>query len=198
MTEKTISMEDAVGMFARLPGIGKKSASRIVNHLLKNKKLGLELVNTAKEVILNVVNCSVCGNFTTREPCKLCSDDSRDTSIICVVEEPEDLTAIEQTGIYKGMYHVLMGTLNPLEGVGPEKLRIRELAGRIENGSVAELLIATNPTVEGEATFIYLQNLFSALPVKISRIATGIPMGGSLEYADKYTLTNALKSKKYF
>lgn len=192
-----IELNNLINLLSKLPGIGRKSASRIAYFLLQNKKIGLEISNTIKETITHIFSCSMCGNFTTTDPCALCRDPARDDSILCIIEDPKDLQAIEDTGYYKGRYHILMGSINPLDGVSPDKLRIKELINRIQNSSFSEILIATNPTTEGEATFLYLANILSKYGVKISRIATGIPMGGSLEYADKLTLSRAIQSKHY-
>ena len=190
-------LNNLINALSSLPGIGKKSASRISQFLLKNKQNAIEIANTIKITVETIFFCSICGNFTTTEPCDLCSAADRDDSMLCVIEDSRDLQAIEETGYYKGRYHILMGYINPLEGVGPEKLRIKELLKRIETSSFSEILIATNPTTEGEATFLYLTNILSRYNIKISRIATGIPMGGSIEYADKLTLGKAIQRKHY-
>lgn len=192
-----VDLSDLVNQFARLPGIGKKSAARITGYLLKNRRGGFELAQVINDVLENVANCSLCGNYTTIDPCPICADHTRDESIICVVEETGDVQAIEESGYFRGHYHILMGSINPLDGIGPDKLRIKELLQRLESGSYEEILIATNPTVEGEATFLYLQSILAEKSYKISRIATGIPMGGSLEYADRLTIRKALQSKLY-
>jgi recombination protein RecR len=192
-----IDLNNMITVLSKIPGIGKKSASRISYYLVKNKSSAYELSNVIKETIDNIINCSICGNFTIKDPCVLCSANNRDDDIICVVEDPRDLQAIEDLGLYKGRYHVLMGVINPLEGIGPEKIRIKELLNRINSKHIREVLVATNPTIEGEATFIYISNLLSKFDTKISRLATGIPIGGSLEYSDKLTLRKALESKQY-
>lgn len=181
----------------KLPGIGKKSATRLSYFLLKNKDKSKEIFLSIVDSLNKINNCSICGNFSSSDPCEICSSSNRDKKILCVVEEPSDLLAIEETGCYKGQYHILMGNINPLEGKGPDNLRIGELLKRSANEKFEEILIATNPTIEGESTFLYLQNLLADQNVKISKIATGIPMGGSLEYADKYTLGRAIQSKNY-
>jgi recombination protein RecR len=190
-------INDIINSLTRLPGIGRKSAGRITYFLIKNKEIAKEMLKTIENALNSIIYCSKCGNFTDIDPCSLCSDITRNNSIICVVEEPKDLSSIEDTGMYNGQYHILMGNINPLEGLGPEKLRIEELINRINENKITEVLIATNPTVEGEATFLYLANLLSSYNIKISRIATGIPMGGSLEYSDKITLGKAILSKHY-
>ena len=192
-----IGPDELINIFSRLPGIGEKSAVRLSYFLIKNKKSALELSNVIKEVIEKVSTCSICGNFTISDPCNICRSGDRDHSILCVVEDFKDLQAIESTGYFKGQYHILMGAINPIEGLTPAKLRIKELLNRIEKENFSEIFIATNPTTEGEATFLYLTNMLSKYNVKISRLATGIPMGGSLEYTDKLTLSKAIQSKQY-
>ena len=182
---------------SRLPGVGKKSAIRMGYYLLNNKENAISTFNTIIDSINNIKTCSICGNYSSQEVCPICQDDKRDKSIICVIETPSEMQAIEETGVYKGQYHILGGALDPLNGKGSDSLRINELLKRLEEGSFDEILIATNPTVEGESTFLYLQNILSEKNYKISKIATGIPMGGSLEYTDKFTLSRALSSKHY-
>ena len=186
-----------VSLLSRLPGIGKKSATRLVYYLLKNKDIARDITKNIDFIVNNVNFCSICGNFTIVDPCYICTDPNRDSSILCIVEETKDLLAIEETQVFKGLYHILMGTINPLEGIGPEKLKIIELEERIKKGSFNEVLIATNPTIDGEATFLYLKNLLDKYNIKKSRIATGIPIGGNLEYSDKLTLGKAIQSKHY-
>lgn len=192
-----MGLDELINIFSRLPGIGEKSAVRLSYFLIKNKKNALELSNVIKEVIEKVSTCSVCGNFTINDPCNICGSKERDNSVLCVVEDFKDLQAIEGTGYFKGQYHILMGAINPIEGLTPDRLRIKELFNRIEKGNFLEIFIATNPTTEGEATFLYLINMLSKYKIKISRLATGIPMGGSLEYTDKLTLSKAIQSKQY-
>jgi len=192
-----IELKELIDVFSKLPGIGKKSAGRISYYLLKNKENANELSRVIKETIDKVKFCSLCGNFTINDPCGICSSNERFGDTLCIVEDPKDLQAIEDTGCFKGKYHVLMGAINPMEGIGPEKLRIKELIKRVEKNKFSEILIATNPTIEGEATFLYLTNILTGYKLKLSRLATGIPMGGSLEYSDKLTLSKALQSKHY-
>ena len=182
---------------SKLPGVGRKSAVRMGYYLLDHKESAVEMFSNVIDSIQNIKTCSVCGNYCSEDPCPICSDASRDSSIICIIESQSELLAIEETGSYKGQYHILGGALDPLSGKGPDSLRINELLHRLANGHFSEVLIATNPTVEGESTFLYLQNILSDKPYKISRIATGIPMGGNLEYTDKFTLSKALASKHY-
>lgn len=192
-----IEIKDLVNALTKLPGIGKKSATRLSYFIIKNKQIGFELSKVINEVTSGIRFCSVCGNYTTNEICSICEDITRDSTILCIVEEPNDLAAIEETGFFKGQYHILMGNINPLEGRTPESLKINELIKRVDKGDFNEVLIATNPTIEGEATFLYLSNLLGKYNLKKSRIATGIPMGGSLEYSDTFTLGKALQSKLY-
>jgi len=190
-------IENLVNLVSRLPGIGKKSALRLAYYLLNNRAFAKDLIKSIDSVIKNIFFCSKCGNYTSIDPCEICSSPDRDSTILCVVEEQKDLLAIEETGSYNGLYHILNGSINLLEDRGPEKLRIKELIKRVEEDNFKEILIATNPTVDGEATFLYLKDLLEEYNLKISRIATGIPMGGSLEYADKFTLSKAIQSKLY-
>ena len=190
-------INDLINSLSTLPGIGKKSASRLTSFLLKNKKKAFEISEIIRSTAENIIFCSICGNFTIKNPCSLCNSTSRDNSILCIIEDPRDLQAIEETGYYNGQYHILMGSINPLEGINPEKLRIKELIERIKKSTFSEILIATNPTTEGEATFLYLRNILQKFNLKTSKIAIGIPMGGSLEYSDKLTLSKAISSKQY-
>lgn len=182
---------------SKLPGVGKKSAVRMGYYLLNNKENAIGMFTNIIDSIKNIQTCSICGNYCSEDPCPICSDNRRDSSIICVIETQSELLAIEETGCYKGQYHILGGALDPLSGKGPDSLRIDQLLSRLQEGHFTEVLIATNPTVEGESTFLYLQNILSGKGYRISRIATGIPMGGSLEYTDKFTLSKALSSKHY-
>lgn len=182
--------------FRRLPGIGPKTAQRLAYHILETDReeaLGLaEAIVQAKE---SVHCCSVCFNLTDCDPCQVCADPARDRGLLCVVEDARDVAAMERTGEYHGLYHVLQGVLSPLEGIGPEQLRIRELLARI-SADMREIIIATNPTVEGEATALYLARLLKPLGVKVSRIAHGLPVGGELEFADDVTLSKALENRR--
>ena len=176
----------------RLPGIGPKGAQRLAFHLLRTPREQTErLVEALREVKERVTYCSVCNNITDADPCAFCSNDERNHNIICVVEEPQNVSAVEKTREFKGVYHVLMGALSPLQGVGPDDLKIKSLLARITNG-VAEVILATNPNVEGEATAIYLARLLKPLGVKVTRIAMGVPVGSDLEYADEVTMHKAL------
>lgn len=181
----------------RLPGIGPKSASRLAYHLLKApKQQAVALAEAVLEVKEKVRFCSVCYNLTENDPCDICSDSSRDRSIICVVEEPLDLVALERTGQYSGQYHVLHGALNPIEGIGPDELRAKELFSRMRDAEVQEVILAMNPNTNGEATAMYLGRQLAPLGIKVTRPASGLPMGGDLEYADQVTLSRALAGRR--
>ena len=190
-------IEALVESFAQLPGIGRKSAERIAFYILDNMseyevgKMSECILKAKKEICL----CPICQNLTDSTPCRICSSDNRDKSVICVVESPKDVAAIEKTKEYKGLYHVLHGTLSPMDGISPEDLKINELLLRL-NGSVKEVIMATNPTVSGTATAVYLSKLISPMNIKVSRIAHGIPVGGDLEYADEVTLIKALEGRQ--
>ncbi len=189
------AMEKAISELSKLPGIGRKSAQRLVFFLLKQTKSEVqELADSLRAIKEKIKFCSICYNITESEPCSICRSSERDRGTICVVEEANDVLAIEKTGEYKGLFHVLGGALSPLEGIGPENLRINELLARLRD-SVQEVIIATNPNAEGEATAMYLEKLVRPLNIKISRIARGIPVGGDIEYADEITLTRALEGR---
>jgi recombination protein RecR len=180
----------------RLPGIGPKSAQRLAFHLLKTpRELTDRLVDALRDVKERVTYCSVCNTITDTDPCAFCSSDARDPHIICVVEEPQNVSAIEKTREFKGLYHVLMGALSPLQGIGPDDLKIKGLLGRIGTG-VTEVILATNPNVEGEATAIYLARLLKPLGVRVTRIAMGVPVGSDLEYADEVTMHQAMEGRR--
>lgn len=180
----------------RLPGIGPKGAQRLAFHLLKTPRDTTDrLVDALRDVKEQVTYCSICHNITDVDPCAFCSSDARDRHIICVVEEPQNVAAIEKTREFKGHYHVLMGALSPLQGVGPDDLKIKSLLARVANG-VSEIILATNPNVEGEATAIYLARLLKPLGVKVTRIAMGVPVGSDLEYADEVTMHKALEGRR--
>lgn len=186
-----------VEQFARLPGIGPKTAQRLTFYLLRTpEQVSLELADAIRHMKQAVKFCSVCLNITDVEPCAICRDDRRDRSMICVVEEPLDIVAVERTRGYKGLYHVLHGALSPVDGIGPEDLKITELLARLRSGEVQELILATNPNVEGETTAIYLTRLLRPLGVRITQIARGLPVGGDLEYADEVTLARAMEGRR--
>jgi recombination protein RecR len=186
-----------VEQLQRLPGIGAKSAQRLAYHLLKTPREDVDrLADAMREVKDRVTYCSVCSNITDVDPCFYCTDSDRDPRIICVVEEPENVAGVEKTRDFKGLYHVLMGALSPLHGVGPDDLKIRGLLTRVGNGGVEEVILATNPNVEGEATAIYLAKLLKPLGVRVTRIAMGVPVGSDLEYADEVTMHKAMEGRR--
>ena len=179
----------------RLPGIGPRGAQRLAFHILKSPREQAErLVEAVRDVKERVTYCSVCNNITDADPCAFCSNDERNHNIICVVEEPQNVTAVERSREFRGVYHVLMGALSPLQGIGPDDLKIKGLLGRIGTG-ITEVILATNPNVEGEATAIYLARLLKPLGVKVTRIAMGVPVGSDLEYADEVTMHKALEGR---
>ena len=181
----------------RLPGIGPKTAQRLTFFLLKRPIDEVrELSASLMAVKERIVYCSICFNVTDQDPCRICADPARDGAVVCVVEEPNDLLAMERTGEFKGRYHVLLGALSPLDGIGPDDLKVRELLLRLESGEARELILATNPNVEGEATALYLARLLRPLGLRITRIARGLPVGGDLEYADQVTLSKALEGRR--
>jgi recombination protein RecR len=189
------SVERLVGHLSQLPGIGRKTAQRLALHILRLPKADAEsLAEAITDVKEKVRYCSVCCNITEADPCIICASPKRDRFMICVVEEPSDVLALEKTNEYKGLYHVLGGSLSPLDGVGPEDLKIKELLARVSDG-VQEVILAMNPNVEGEATTLYLTKLLKPLGVKVSRIARGLPIGGDLEFADEATLARALEDR---
>ncbi len=181
----------------RLPGIGPKTAQRLAFFLLKRPADEVAaLADSLAQLKALIVHCRVCFNVTQEDPCRICRDLQRDARILCVVEEPNDLLALERTGEFRGRYHVLLGALSPLDGIGPEDLKVRELLSRLEREPVEEIILATNPSVEGEATAIYLGKLLKPFAMRITRIARGLPVGGDLEYADEVTLSKALEGRK--
>jgi recombination protein RecR len=193
------SVERLIEGFARLPGIGPKTASRLTYHLLRTSEgESRELAEALIEVREGTVFCSRCFNITSKEtnPCEICEDAGREPNVLCVVEEPLDVLAIERTGNYAGRYHVLHGAISPVEGVGPDDLRIRELMARVEAEAITEIIVATNPTLEGEATAMYLKDAIHNPAVRMTRLARGLPAGGDLEYADSRTLSEALEGRR--
>jgi recombination protein RecR len=180
----------------RLPGIGPKSAQRLAFHILKTPRDQADaLADAVRDVKDRVTYCSVCNNITDADPCVFCRSSDRDHSVICVVEKPQDVTAVENTGDFKGVYHVLLGALSPLQGVGPDDLKIKGLLARVANGA-KEVILATNPNVEGEATAIYLARLLKPIGVRVTRIATGVPVGSDLDYTDEVTIHKALEGRR--
>lgn len=194
-------MKDAVEIiaeqFRRLPGIGIKSARRLAYFMLERPQEDVDtFLNTIKEARAHSCYCSICGNLSTSNPCPICSDDSRDQHTLCVVEQPPDVQAMEKSQEYHGLYHVLHGALSPLDGIGPEQLRIKELLHRLESSPVKEVIIATDPDTEGEATAYYLSRLIKPSGIKVTRIARGLPAGGDIGYADSITLAGAVQNRK--
>ncbi|HIN70264.1 MAG TPA: recombination protein RecR [Acidobacteria bacterium] len=191
------SLAKLVVQLQRLPGIGAKSAQRLAFHFLKNPRNQVEeLCEALREVKDRITYCSVCSNITDVDPCYYCTHPSRDQCLICVVEEPHNVTAVEKSGQFKGVYHVLLGALSPLQGIGPDDLKIKELLARASDSKVNEVILATNPNVEGEATAIYLAKLLKPLDVRITRIAMGVPVGSDLEYADEVTMQKAIEGRR--
>lgn len=191
-----VPLTELIAQFERLPGIGRKTAQRLAYSILEQpperaEKFAEALVNARRKIHF----CKVCQALTDMDTCAVCADTERDHSVICVVAEPKDVMAFERTREYNGTYHVLHGVISPLDGIGPEQLRIKELMARLSDSSVTEIIMATNPTVEGEATASYLSRMIKPLGVKVTRLAYGIPVGGDLEYADEYTLARALEGR---
>ena len=190
-------VQDLIDELGRLPGVGPKSAQRIAFHLLATEPADIErLQNALQKVKEGVVFCDVCGNVSAETRCRICRDPKRDLALVCVVEEPKDVQAIERTREFKGRYHVLGGAISPIEGIGPDDLRVKELMTRLMDGSVTELIIATDPNLEGEATAAYLARLVGPLGLAVSRLASGLPVGGDLEYADEVTLGRAFEGRR--
>ncbi|HEY5468337.1 MAG TPA: recombination mediator RecR [Coriobacteriia bacterium] len=181
----------------RLPGIGPKSAQRLAFHILKGDDASAQrLADALVEVKRQIHFCSRCFNFASEDLCEYCADGGRDVSIVCVVEEPRDVVAVERTGEFRGVYHVLQGAISPIDGIGPEQLKVHELIARLADGTVTEVVMATNPNVEGETTALYLSRLIKPLGIKVTRIASGLPVGGDLEFADEVTLGRALEARR--
>ncbi len=190
-------VQNLIDELGRLPGIGPKSAQRIAFHVLKMPKVDAErLAQSIHEVKEKISWCKRCFNISEGELCSICTDERRDPTVVCVVEEPRDIIAIERTAEFRGRYHVLQGAISPIEGIGPEQLRVRELVQRIGDEGINEVILATNPNIEGEATALYLANLLKPVGLTITRIASGLPVGGDLEYADEVTLGRALAGRR--
>src|SRR5688572_8719855 len=188
-----------IEQFKKLPGIGAKGAQRLAFHVLRNPREDAErLCDAIRDVKEQVTYCSVCNNITAMDPCGFCSGGSRDARVICVVEEPQNVMVVEKTREFRGVYHVLMGVLSPLHGVGPDDLKIKGLLDRVGSRGVDEVILATSPTVEGEATALYLARLLKPLGIRVSRIAMGVPVGSDLEYADEVTMTRAMEGRREF
>lgn len=197
MAQLTESVAKVIEEFARLPGIGRKSAERIAYHLLRvNKSEALALADAIKSVRENVRYCRICYNLSEREECAICCDPKRDAAMLCIVEQPRDLMALEQAGVYRGLYHVLLGRIAPLDGVGPDQLTIEPLVERVREGQFEEIVMATNPTVEGDGTALYITNLLSGFKGQITRLARGVTTGSILEYTNKEILADALTGRR--
>jgi recombination protein RecR len=194
------ALENLIQTLSRLPGIGPKSASRLAYHLIKTEKSYNQNLSQAIATIQErIFPCSICGSFTETDPCPICSDASRDRSLLCVVEEPQDVLTIQSSGAYNGLYHVLGGAISPLDGVGPEQLSFSRLLQRIKEGQFTELIIATNPTEEGDTTALYIRHILKEhTELSITRLASGLPIGGDLEYADRITLARSLRGRVTF
>jgi recombination protein RecR len=190
-------LNELVAALQRLPGIGARSAQRLAHHILKTPR---EEVDTLCAAILSVKDrvtyCSICSNITAVDPCLYCISPERDSRVICVVEQPENVAAVEKTRGFRGRYHVLMGAIAPLQGIGPDELKIKSLLARVGQGGVTEVIVATNPNVEGEATALYLARLLKPLGVKVTRIAMGVPVGSDLDYADEFTMSKAMEGRR--
>lgn len=190
------ALDELTALLSRLPGVGKKSAARMACHLLKsdqgfNERLSERILNLKRDVRF----CSICGSFTESDPCPVCQNPARDHGLVCVVEQPQDVLTIEASREYEGTYHVLGGVISPLDGIGPEKLAFSSLMRRVRSGGVREVILATNPTVEGDTTALYLKRLLADSGLAVTRLASGIPVGGDLEYADRLTLARSLRGR---
>ena len=196
MNYNIVPLTELINQFSRLPGIGKKTAQRLAYSILEQpperaRQFADALINAREKIHF----CATCQSITDLDVCQICADDRRDKSVICVVEDPRDVMAFERTREYRGVYHVLHGVISPLDNIGPDKLRIKELMARLSDGTVKEIIMATNPTIEGEATASYISRLVKPMGIKVTRLAYGIPVGGDLEYADEYTLARALEGR---
>lgn len=190
-------IDHLIEALSKLPGIGKKTASRLAFYILRSSPSeAQELARAISDVKEKIRLCSICFNLTDEDPCRICQDERRSQEVLCVVEGPNDLIAIENTSVFNGRYHVLHGTISPLEGVGPDNLRIKELMERLQSEKICEVILATNPTVEGGTTALYLTDLIKSLNIKVTRIAYGIPMGSEIEYSDGMTLSKALEGRR--
>ena len=197
MTDQENPIERLIKEFKKLPGIGPKSAQRLVFHLIRGSSQDCEnLAEAVAQLKAALMLCSICNNITDVDACRICTDSRRDSKLICVVEEPFNVLSIEKTGAYRGHYHVLHGVISPINGIGPEDLKLKNLFDRLRDNAVQEVIVATNPTSEGEATALYLSKLITPLDIRITRIASGIPVGSDLEYTDVVTLTRALSGRQ--
>jgi recombination protein RecR len=193
------ALEDVIDCFSRLPGIGKKSATRIAHHLLKSDRVLCERLAHDVSVLHDLIHpCRECGAYTEDDLCPVCADPGRDRQILCVVEQPQDVQTIEAVREYRGLFHVLGGVIAPLDGIGPDQLRLAELIARIQESNVQEVILATNPTVEGDTTALYIQRILRDRNVKVTRLASGLPVGGDLEYADRLTLSRSFRGRSSF
>ncbi len=193
------ALDDVIESFSRLPGVGKKSAARIAHYLLKSDRSLCERIARDVSVLHDRIHpCRVCGAYTEDDLCSVCSDPGRDARLICVVEQPQDVQTIEAVREYNGLFHVLGGVIAPLEGIGPDQLRLSELVVRVRTGAVAEVILATNPTIEGDTTALYIQRILKAMDVSVTRLASGLPVGGDLEYADRLTLARSFRGRSSF
>jgi recombination protein RecR len=199
MRDYAAPLESLIEELKKLPGIGTKSAQRLAFHIIRTSAKDAErLAQAILQLKESIRYCSICNNITDVDPCRYCTDPSRDHSLLCVLEEPHNLVSIEKTREYHGLYHVLLGVLSPLQGVGPDQLKIKGLMDRLQAGEVKEIILATNPNVEGEATALYLSKLIKPLGVRVTRIAMGVPVGGDLDYADEVTVSKALEGRRDF
>ncbi|KPJ56000.1 MAG: recombinase RecR [Deltaproteobacteria bacterium DG_8] len=199
MTKVAEPINQLIRKLAKFPGVGERTASRLALYILRcSKEEAIDLAKSIINVKEKITLCSNCYNLTDQNPCKICKDERRDKEVICVVEEPGDLMALESSGEFKGRYHVLHGVISPLDGVTPDDIKIRELMERLKGGQVKEVIIATNPTTNGNATALYLSELIKPLGIKVTRIAQGIPIGGDIEYTDEVTLKKALEGRRDF
>jgi recombination protein RecR len=190
-------VQQVINEFKRLPGIGRKSAQRIAFHLIRRpNEEGKRLAEAISELKARLKLCSLCNNIAGADPCGICSDANRNSRLVCIVEEPFNVLSIEKTGQFKGVYHVLHGAISPIDGVGPDDLKIKNLFSRLREGAVEEVIVATNPTIEGETTALYLAKLIKPLDIKVSRIASGIPVGSDLEYSDEVTISRAITARQ--
>lgn len=199
MSEVSEPLKDLIEQFARLPGIGKKTAERLAYHVLRvHPSEAFALADAIRNVKENLRYCRVCYNLAQGEECPICRDPKRDRQMLCVVEQPRDLMALEQTGVYRGLYHVLLGRIAPLDGIGPDQLTVEALVRRVREGGFREVIMATNPTVEGDGTALYISNQLAGLPLRVTRLARGITTGSVLEFANKEILTDAMSGRQEF